>query len=222
MKRAVLTLLVISTMTFVSCNKQEKAIEEPLPSTSEAVITQGDLKLTVDTKSSVINWIGAKPTGKHHGTINLKEGEVMVKEGNIQSGTFILDMNTLTVTDLKAADGKADLEAHLKGTKGKDAEDDFFNVKRYPTGKFVIQKVAHEDGKTIVYGSLTLKNVVKAVNFPATVVATDSLVSIESEPLMINRTYWNINYGSKTVFNNLKDKFINDEVEVQIKVKATK
>ncbi|MEW5676183.1 YceI family protein [Flavobacterium enshiense] len=221
MKKIVFSLFIISSVLLTSCKKEQAAQGESSADTSEAVITPGDIKLTADTKQSIINWVGTKPAGKHNGTISLKEGDVTVKDGQIQNGTFVLDMNTITVTDLKPGDGKEDLEAHLKGTKGKEGEDDFFNVKKYPTGKFIISKVADENGKTIVYGNLTLKNVTKAVNFPATVVASDTLVSIESEPLMINRTYWNINYGSKSVFDNLKDKFINDEVEIKVSVKAS-
>lgn len=221
MKKIVFSLLIVSSVILTSC-KQEKAVEgEPASTTADAVITPGEIKLSADTKQSVINWTGSKPTGKHNGTISIKEGDVTVKDGQIQHGAFILDMNTITVTDLKPADGKEDLEAHLKGTAEKDKEDHFFNVQKYPTGKFVISKVADENGKTIVYGNLTLKNVTKAVNFPATVVASDSLVTIDSEPLVINRTYWNINYGSKSVFKNLADKFINDEVEIKVNVKAT-
>lgn len=220
MKKIVFSLLIVSTILLTSCKNEKTPENEPI-ATADAVMTPGDIKLTADVKQSVINWTGSKPTGKHNGTISIKEGDVIVKDGQIQNGTFFLDMNSITVTDLKPGDGKEDLEAHLKGTKDKKGEDDFFNVNKYPTGKFVISKVADENGKTIVYGNLTLKNVTKAVNFPATVVASDTLVTIDSEPLVINRTYWNINYGSKSVFKNLADKFINDDVEIKVSVKAT-
>ncbi|WP_313804165.1 YceI family protein [Flavobacterium sp.] len=222
MKKIALSLVLVASLFVVSCKKDKPAEGSDTVTTQDAVITPGDIKLAVNTSESVVNWIGSKPAGKHTGTISIKEGDVTVKDGEVQNGTFILDMNSIAVTDLKAGDGKEDLEAHLKGTKDKEAEDHFFNVKKYPTGKFIIAKVAHENGKTIVYGNLTLKNITKAVNFPATVVANDSLVSIESEPLMINRTFWNINYGSKSVFDDLKDKFINDEVEIKVNVKASK
>lgn len=220
MKKIVFSLLIVSAVSFTSC-KKEKTPEGQPTTTADAVMTPGDIKLMADTKQSVIHWTGSKPTGKHNGTISINEGDVTVKDGQIQNGTFILDMNSITVTDLKPGDGKEDLESHLKGTSPKNGEDDFFNVKKYPTGKFIISKVADENGKTIVYGNLTLKNVTKAVNFPAAVTASDSLVTIESEPLVINRTYWNINYGSRSVFKNLADKFINDEVEIKVSVKAT-
>ena len=221
MKKIVFSLLIVSTAMLTSCKKEKAAEDESEAATTHAVITPGDIKLMADNKQSVIHWTGSKPTGKHNGTISIKEGDVTVKDGQIQSGTFILDMNSITVTDLKPGDGKEDLETHLKGTNPKNGEDDFFNVKKYPTGKFIISKVADENGKTIVYGNLTLKNVTKAVNFPAAITASDSLVTIESEPLIINRTYWNINYGSRSVFKNLADKFINDEVEIKVSVKAT-
>ncbi|KGO90217.1 YceI family protein [Flavobacterium suncheonense] len=221
MKKIVFSLLIVSSAFLTSCKKEKVTEDAVNTATADVVMTPGNIKLSADTQQSVIRWTGSKPTGKHNGTISIKEGDVTVKDGQILTGTFVLDMNSITVTDLKPEDGKEDLEAHLKGTSAKNGADDFFNVKKYPTGKFVITKVADENGKTVVYGNLTLKNVTKAVNFPATVVASDTLVTIDSEPLVINRTYWNINYGSKSVFKNLADKFINDEVEIKVNVKAT-
>lgn len=219
MKKSILTFLVLTSLVSVSCKKEQNATASEV----NAVSAEADgTTFKADTKTSVINWTGSKPAGKHTGTISLKEGNLMVKNNQIVSGKFVMDMNTITVTDLKPGDGKEDLEAHLKGTGDKEGQDHFFNVKKYPTGDFTIAKVIDENGKTIVYGNLSMKGIIKAVNFPATVSVTDSLVSIESEPLMINRTYWKINYGSKSIFNDLKDKFINDEVEIKVIVKAQK
>jgi len=138
------------------------------------------------------------------------------------SGKFTINMSTITVTDLTSEDGKEDLEAHLKGTGDKEGEDHFFNITKYPTGFFVIRRIEEENGKTIVYGNLSLKNVTKSVNFPATIKVTDKEVLFESDSLVLNRTYWNITYGSKTVIGTMKDKLIHDEIEIKANIKATR
>lgn len=220
MKKIVLSLLILSSLASISCKKNT---EEVTSATTTTANKEADgLKYSVNTKESLVHWTGSKPAGKHSGTINLQDGEITVKDNKIVSGKFTINMNTITVTDLKADEGKEDLEAHLKGTGDKAGQDHFFNVQKYPTGIFILSKVEEENGKTIVYGNLSLKNVTKAVNFPAAVTVTDSMVTIDSETLVLNRTYWNINYASKSVFDDLKDKFINDEIEIKVNVKATR
>lgn len=167
--------------------------------------------------ASVVEWVGSKPTGKHNGTVNVTEGGLNVAEGKLAGGEFVLDMNSIAVLDLEAGKGKEDLEAHLKGTDPEKV-DHFFNVKEFPTATFVLKSF---DGKTVV-GDLTVKGKTKEVSFPATVVVTDTEVTINSEPFKINRVDFGVNFGSKSVFDNLKDKFIDDEVTLVVKAKATK
>ena len=130
---------------------------------------------------------------------------------------FVLDMGTITVLDLKAGDGKEALEAHLKGTDPEKV-DHFFNIKEYPTASFVFKSF---DGKKLT-GDLTIKGKTKEISFPATVAVSDNAVEISSEPFKINRVDFGVNYGSKSVFDDLKDKFINDDIGLVVKAKATK
>ena len=167
--------------------------------------------------SSVVEWVGKKPTGQHTGTIGLQSGSLTVDNGKV-TGDFTIDMNSITVTDITEADGKLDLEAHLKGTGKEDGADHFFNVKTYPTGTF---KLTSFDGANVT-GDLTLKGKTKTISFPATLTITDNEVTLESKPFEINRVDFGVNYASKSVFGDLKDKFINDEIELVVKVKAKK
>ena len=91
-------------------------------------------------------------------------------------------------------------------------------MKDFPTASFVFKRF---DGKNLI-GDLTIKGKTKEVSFPATVTITDNEVSIVSQPFKINRVDFGVNYGSKSVFDDLKDKFINDDVELVVKAKATK
>lgn len=221
MKKGILSLLVLATLSVVSC-KKDKANEAEIKETVEAPVTSNEaVKFNVDAKASTINWVATKPTGKHTGTIALKNGELYAKDGVIETGKFFIDMTSITVTDLKG-DDKASLEGHLKGLGKESDVDHFFNTKKYPEGVFEITKVTDEAGKKMIEGNLTLKDITKSVKFPATVTVDDKGISIDSDSFTINRTLWNVNYGSKSVFDNLGDKFINDDIELKVSVKATK
>jgi polyisoprenoid-binding protein YceI len=220
MKNFFLHFTFILILFTSSCKKEKPSSENDEMS---SINTEVDgTKYNVDSKNSIVNWTGFKPMGKHNGTIKINEGFVNIKNDSIVDGRFFIDMNTLTVSDLKAGDGKEDLENHLKGLGDKEKKDHFFNVSKYPTSDFKITKVEFKEGKTIIFGNLTIKGVTKAVNFPAQVSINENQVVINSETLRLNRTYWNVNYASKTLFSDLKDKFINDEIEVQVSVKANR
>ena len=177
----------------------------------------------VDTQGSTIMWEGSKPAGTHAGTIQVSQGTVAVEDGNVTGGEFTIDMNSINVTDLEG-DGKANLEAHLKGSDEK-GKDDFFNVSTYPTAKFAITKVTtlinNPDATHMVYGNLTMKDVTKEVGFKANINVSDTGVTVETPQFTIDRTQWGIKYGSKTFFDDLKDKFINDDMGIKINLKAT-
>jgi len=224
MKNRIASLLVLSALTLTVSCKNDKAAEAETTEAGTVKEVSGEASTyTIDKENSKIEWTGSKPTGKHTGTINLAEGTVSVKDNALDTGKFTIDMNTITVTDLKAGDGKEDLEGHLKGTGGTEADfDHFFNVKKYPQANFEITKAVTENGKTSVEGNLTMKGITKNVKFPATVTVNGNTVTVVSDPFTINRTLWNVNYGSKSVFDNLGDKFINDDIELKVSVTAKK
>ncbi|WP_417350365.1 YceI family protein [Flavobacterium alkalisoli] len=223
MKNKLTILMLCASLAFtVSCKKDNTENAETTDATEAAEASAEAVKYTVNTAESTIDWTGSKPTGKHTGTINLSEGEFSVKNDSVESGKFVIDMNSITVTDLEAGNGKEDLEAHLKGLGKEDTADHFFNVKKYPTGTFEITGITQEAGKTMVEGNLTLKETTKNIKFPATVTVTPEAVTLTSENFKINRTLWSVNYSSKSIFDNLGDKYVDDEIELKVNIKATK
>ena len=225
MKKIVLSCAVILALTVASCKNNnanaEQAVEQAADQAAAAVEQAAAAVMVSGTytvePSSVVERVGKKPTGQHTGTIGLQSGSLTVDNGKV-TGDFTIDMNSITVTDITEADGKLDLEAHLKGTGKEDGADHFFNVKTYPTGTF---KLTSFDGANVT-GDLTLKGKTKTISFPATLTITDNEVTLESKPFEINRVDFGVNYASKSVFGDLKDKFINDEIELVVKVKAKK
>jgi polyisoprenoid-binding protein YceI len=209
-----ITLLAFITVGAMSCKNTEKETEAMNENAAEA--TEMATEYTLDAAASQVMWEGAKPTGKHNGTIGITSGTIFLNSGNAEAGNFSFDMNTITVEDLQGEE-KANLEAHLKGTvEGK--EGDFFNVLEYPSAKFEMTGIENN----MVKGNLTIKDKTNAVEFPATVTMDGDKMMLKSEPFEIDRTKWGVNYGSKSIFPSLGDKFINDAIIVTVSLVATK
>ncbi|MFL9836396.1 YceI family protein [Flavobacterium sp. ST-75] len=217
-----LLMLCASLALTVSCKKDNTENAETTEAVDAKEATAEAVKYNVNTEESVIDWTGSKPTGKHTGTIKISEGEFAVKNDSVESGKFTLDMNSITVTDLETGNGKEDLEGHLKGLGKEETADHFFNVNKYPTGTFEITGITQEEGKTMVEGNLTLKETTKNIKFPATITVTPDAVTLVSDSFKIDRTLWKVNYSSKSIFDNLGDKYVDDEIEIKVNVKATK
>ncbi|HET8803972.1 MAG TPA: YceI family protein, partial [Aequorivita sp.] len=208
-----ITMMAFLAVGAFSCKNAEKDAE----TTAEvAEATEMATEYTVDTAASQIMWEGSKPTGSHNGTIKLSSGTVHLNNGVVEAGNFVIDMNTINDEDLEG-EQKTNLEAHLKGTaEGK--EGDFFNVKEYPTAKFEMTGIENN----VVKGNLTIKNKTNAIEFPATVTMEGDKMMLKSETFELDRTKWDVNYGSKSIFPNLGDKFINDTMKITVSLVATK
>ncbi|WP_026914430.1 YceI family protein [Christiangramia portivictoriae] len=221
MKRLLLNAFVVASLGlgFTACknnNNEAETAEAKDAATAEAEA----MEYKVDTTASTIEWQGSKPTGNHTGTIAVKEGTFMATDSTIQSGTFVIDMKSIEVTDLEGEE-KSNLEAHLMGTvEGK--EGDFFNVQEYPEATFEVTGITKEEGATMLQGNLTMKDVTKNITFPVTISKDNETYTISSKDFSIDRTKWNVNYGSKSVFEGLGDQFINDDIQLTINLKAKK
>jgi len=216
-----IVLLCISGISAVMCQQDKTAEAEVKPPVEAKNVPRAAKRYMVDTIASTITWIGSKPTGTHTGTIKLMDGKIFVKDSIVETGKFTINMKSITVTDSIDAKQKQDLEKHLKGLKEK-SEDHFFNTNKFPTGTFELTGITTEKNKTMIEGNLTLKDVTKNIKFPATVTITDNLVTIVSETFKIDRTLWNINFSSKSVFQNLGNGYISDDIELKINIIATK
>ncbi|VDH02782.1 YceI family protein [Bergeyella zoohelcum] len=221
MRKIALSLAVLAiTFSVTSCNKPADTVEtKEATEVVEGTSVEGANTFTADVANSKLEWKGGKVVGSdsHNGTISLKSGDVLVKDGAVVGGTFVIDMNTITVLDITDAEKKAGLEGHLKGADAENA-DHFFNVAQYPEGKFEITGV--KDGN--VEGNLTLKGVTKSVSFPATVTVSENEVTIVSDKFNIDRTLWNVNFNNESLTDVAKDKVISNAIEVKVDVKATK
>jgi polyisoprenoid-binding protein YceI len=215
------SMILAIAIAFTSC--KDKAAEANTSDAEAAAVSEStSQKYTTNVGESKIEWKGFKPTGTHNGTIALESGIFKTDDGKLQSGTFLIDMTSITVTDLPSGDGKEDLESHLKGTvEGK--ENHFFDIAKFPSAAFEITSTESlAAGKTRLSGNLAIKGQKHNISFPVTISNEDDMMTIESEAFTIDRTKWGVNYGSKSVFDDLGDRFINDDIELKIIIKAKK
>lgn len=185
-KGALASAVIVSLLSFTNLNAQEKKIE---------------------VKDSNIEWEGEKVTGSHEGTIDLKDGYFTMENGELKGGEFVMNMTSITVTDLEGED-KGKLEGHLKS-------DDFFGVNNHPTAKLVITSVAKKSNDTYgVVADLTIKEKTNSITFDL-----DMDKNSASTELTIDRSKYDVRYGSGSFFDNLGDKTIYDNFELDVELK---
>ncbi|MEM6641797.1 MAG: YceI family protein [Bacteroidota bacterium] len=167
-------------------------------------------KVNVDTEASSVKWVGKKVTGKHNGSIALKGGRLEMEDGKLTGGLFTIDMASIVCEDLSGG-GKKKLEGHLKNA-------DFFDVEKFPTATFVITKaVPQGPGSYKVVGNITIKGITEEIQFPATIEEKDGKY-VATADLTIDRSKFNVQYGSGSFFDNLGDKTIYDDFELSVEL----
>jgi polyisoprenoid-binding protein YceI len=185
MKKSILSI-VIATVVFSSFSftNPEKEAKE--------------IKL----ENSQVIWKGYKVTGSHTGTIALKSGSLSFNNDKLIGGEFVMDMPQIITTDL-TGEYKDKLEGHLKS-------DDFFGVAKHPTSTLVFTKVkATGKNSYQITGDLTIKGITNPVTFEMSVYGNKANASLK-----VDRTKYDVKYGSTSFFDGLADKAIYDEFDL--------
>lgn len=173
--------------------------------------------LEIDSAKSSVSWLGKKVTGQHEGTIAIKGGSIELDKNTLKGGKIEVDMATIKNTDLKDAEYNKKLTDHLNS-------DDFFATAKNPVSTLVIKEAkelkGNKDATHEITADLTIKGITKPVTFPASVTIKDGKATAKGK-ITIDRTQYEIKYGSGKFFQNLGDKMINDTFELSFDV-ATK
>jgi len=178
---ALVAVIALITFSFTTIKKEKKEIK---------------------TNSSKVVWKGYKVTGAHQGTIGIKSGSLTFKDKKLTAGEFVIDMTTITSTDL-TGEYKGKLEGHLKS-------DDFFGVKKHTTASLTFKKIKSTRKNSYkVTADLTVKGITNLVSFELSVYGNKANASLK-----IDRTKYGVKYGSSSFFDNLKDKAIYDEFDL--------
>jgi polyisoprenoid-binding protein YceI len=173
--------------------------------------------LKVDTLNSNVQWTAYKVTGQHNGVVNIKSGALTYDEkGFFAGGSFEIDMTSIKCLDLQG-ETAGKLEGHLKS-------DDFFGVAKYPTAKFVITKVVPrgKPGEYKIIGNLTIKSTTKEIKFDALLQEAAGGKIVATGDIKIDRSDFDVRYGSGSFFEGLGDKTIYDEFDLKVKLTAVR
>ncbi|PIE50246.1 MAG: polyisoprenoid-binding protein [Flavobacteriales bacterium] len=211
MKKIILSLAVVATLS--ACTEDKK----PTSESHQVETTKEGATFNINKEESKINWKGSeifkgKEEGGHFGIITFQSADITVKDGKLESGKFVADMNTLASLDLKDEEKAQKLNSHLKN-------EDFFEVEKFPTATYEITKVSaaeeNADYNTILDGNMTIKGITKPIQFKANVSVNENDLEIATAPQNINRQEFGVQYKS-----DVKDVIIKDELNVQVIIKA--
>lgn len=162
---------------------------------------QGEKK-EIKTENSTLTWKGYKMTGSHYGTVAIEAGHLVFNDGELTGGEFVVDMTSLVSDDL-TGEYKGKLEGHLKS-------DDFFGTDKHPKAKLVFTKVERSGKNSYsVTGDLTIKGTTSPVTFELSVYGNKANATMK-----VDRTTYDIRYGSASFFDDLQDKVIYDEFDL--------
>ena len=166
----------------------------------------------VTTKSNV-DWTGKKVTGAHNGTISIKTGTLVLENGKLFGGDFVIDTTSIKILDVTDKATNDQFAGHL-------FSEDFFATESYPEAVFAITNAnSIDDTKYVISGDLTIKGITHSVSFLAEVVVTDDTITSTGK-IIVDRTKYNMKFRSGNFFTNLGDTLIYNEIELDVKLTA--
>ncbi|MCS3870345.1 polyisoprenoid-binding protein YceI [Chryseobacterium ginsenosidimutans] len=170
-------------------------------------------KFKVNSKNSLVEWIGRKVTGAHNGIIEVKDGDFTFENNNLLSGKFVISTRSITILDVEDAETNAQFASHL-------ASDDFFNSDQFPDAVFEIIHAEPSDSNLYhVKGDLTIKGITNSIETTLQIVKTDNVAVLDAK-IVIDRTKFNIKFRSSNFFANLGDTLIYNNFDLNVHLVA--
>lgn len=202
-------LVFFIVIFYKGCDNSKSKSKVSIEKTESIILPKGEYQ--IDKTKSVVRWIGRTPVKFHDGTIDIQEGNFSVDDNGILNGNIIIDMESINCTDLSGG-GKKSLEEHLMN-------DDFFSVNKFKTSKINISSEMKPNNGLIDFkGSLEIKNISNPISFKSSINKTPEGKYTASSKLTFDRSMYNVKYKSKSFFDDLGDKFINDDVEIELEI----
>lgn len=178
-----------------------------------AVYSNGQ-SFSVNKDQSTVKWNGKKVGGEHYGTIAFNSGTLQVSNGQVSSGSFEINMNSIVCEDITNPGTNAKLVGHLKS-------DDFFSADKFPSSTMVITGVKKTSGNNFEYtGNLTIKGITHPVTFTASTTVEGKTLKAAGK-IVIDRAKYDIRFRSASFFQNLGDNLIYDEFTLDFTMVAS-
>jgi polyisoprenoid-binding protein YceI len=182
----------------------------------QTTVTLPDGQYMVDSEASQVEWTGRNPNSRHIGTVDIAKGVIDIKDGTV-TGMVEIDMNTINNINLEGDELQPVLEAHLRS-------DDFFFTKMFPKAVFTFKEAKRIEPGWLtapsyhVNGELNLRGVSADLDFDATVALLEDSSLVLEAHFDIDRTRWNVIYGSTRFFEHLGMHKVFDLLSFQIRM----
>lgn len=222
---AILVLVIGGVLMFGGENQDQPSATGTTTDPS-ATTTQAGQDLSADltagtyainTDESTVQWTAYKTLVDGYedvGTFPVS-GTVAVNDDGSISTDATLDIANLSVTSVSGPGGTNRLANHLRS-------EDFFAAEEYPTSTLTTTEVVGSTSSTSTYNvtaDLTMKGQTNEITFPATIGMQENSLVVQADT-EIDRSRWNIRYGSPSFFNDLGDNVIGDMVDISVNLVA--
>lgn len=230
---SIFAVLIIAVLVLVSVSKKnddKKVTENTVATSTVGTIQISDIKITdgiytINPSDVKLAWTGRKVILKNWvdtGIVNVKEASFEIKDNSAISNKFVIDMTSITGKTTGAGGGQDKLTTHLKSA-------DFFDVAQFPTSTFIAKEflpyvststseAIANSKKYIVKGDMTIKDVTNEISIPVTFISDDGINIKAIGTVDLDRTLWNIKYGSGKFFDNLGDNVIDDMFNISFEM----
>lgn len=210
----IILILVVLGIVFFAKNKKVDAPTEETQNEDSVSEVSEDAEGTynIDTEASMATWTGSKTIIKEYfdtGSINIKSGNIVLTEGQISGGEVVFDMTSISGETTGSGGGEDKLTSHLKSA-------DFFDVENYAEAKYEITEFSDD----MVKGNLTIKDKTNPLDIPVSVSMGANGELIVSGTAEVDRTLYDVRYGSGKFFDGLGDNVISDMFTLEFKVVA--
>ena len=217
MKKSLIIALLFFTPLLAACTtRAEDQTANLIKGVESSALTDGTY--AVNSEASTLYWEAFKAVGGHMGGIDIDQGELLIKEGLPKQGSFVIDMNSITCTDIEDESRALGVVNHLKA-------DDFFAVADFPTARFDITQARKYKGEGDydfeIEGDLSLKDITQSVTLFAKIQQSGGRLTAHAIA-EVDRTQFGVNFRSGTFFEDLGDKLIKDEFILEMELVANR
>lgn len=174
---------------------------------------------TLDLENSCVFWTGRNLANVHQGTVKFSAGTLHIVRGKLVRGYLTADMTSFACDDIKDSAMNMMLLAHL-------SSDDFFAVDEYPTAEFEWDHAEYLDvfpgqPNVILRGKMTIRGHQEELEIKGVKGFNSTGECAFQSHFDLDRTRWNIQYGSGKLFESLAMHLVNDHISIGMRLIAT-
>ncbi|QNL20494.1 YceI family protein [Hyphobacterium sp. CCMP332] len=206
-------ILFTATLFMVACSGSQESSEAET-STEENMETEADNAsiddFVVSAEDSKVRWRGEMlGIYAHEGTVNVSEATLMMENGQISGGSFVVDLTSITPTDENFNPEEGQTQEKLVGHL---SSPDFFAVDSFPTASFTIESV---EGNTAI-GTLTIRGKSNSETVENITFSEEEGRRVVRGTMSFNRMNYDVSFEMPVA-----DKVLSEDIQLDIKLIAS-